>query len=76
MMVHPQYRRQGIGQALLEKRLQNLVENGYPSVTTTILASNEASSGNVSKQGLRFLTGSVFGKVFCFTAMDAGIHER
>lgn len=51
LMVHPDYRRQGIGQALLEKRLEYLREQGYPFVTTTILASNQASLGNVRKQG-------------------------
>ena len=51
LMVHPKYRRQGIGQALLEKRLEHLREQGYPFATTTILASNQASLGNVKKQG-------------------------
>jgi ribosomal protein S18 acetylase RimI-like enzyme len=51
LMVHPNYRRRGIGQVLLEKRLQHLAEKGYPFVTTTILASNQASLGNVAKQG-------------------------
>lgn len=51
LMVHPDYRRRGIGQALLIKRLQCLAEEGYTRVTTTILASNEASLGNVAKQG-------------------------
>ncbi len=51
LMVHPDFRRRGIGQALLEKRLQHLAEKGYPFVTTTILASNQASLGNVKKQG-------------------------
>jgi hypothetical protein len=51
LMVAPQYRRRGIGQALLEKRLQRLTEKGFPFVTTTILASNQASLGNVFKQG-------------------------
>lgn len=51
LMVHPQYRRQGIGQSLLVKRLQRLTELGHPSVTTTILATNQASLGNVRKQG-------------------------
>lgn len=50
LMVHPQYRRRGIGQALLEKRLECLRENGYPYVKTTVLASNEASLGNLRKQ--------------------------
>ncbi len=51
LMVHPDYRRRGIGQALLVKRLQLLAEKGYPLATTTILASNQASLGNVTKQG-------------------------
>ncbi len=51
LMVHPDYRRRGIGQALLEKRLQNLKLMGQPFVTTTILGSNQASLGNVGKQG-------------------------
>ncbi|HRQ42418.1 MAG TPA: GNAT family N-acetyltransferase [Chloroflexota bacterium] len=51
LMVHPDYRRRGIGQALLEKRLEALAEKGFPLVITTILASNQASLGNVAKQG-------------------------
>lgn len=51
LMVHPEYRRRGIGQALLEKRLQHLKAKGYPFVKTTILATNEASLGNLHKQG-------------------------
>jgi ribosomal protein S18 acetylase RimI-like enzyme len=51
LMVHPDYRRRGIGQALLEKRLERLAQQGYPLAKTTILASNQASLGNVGKQG-------------------------
>jgi ribosomal protein S18 acetylase RimI-like enzyme len=51
LMVDPEFRRQGIGQALLEKRIQRLTELGYPFVTTNILAANRASLGNVRKQG-------------------------
>jgi ribosomal protein S18 acetylase RimI-like enzyme len=51
LMVEPGYRRQGIGQALLETRLTHLARQGYPFVTTTILADNHASLGNVAKQG-------------------------
>lgn len=51
LMVHPDYRRRGIGQALLVKRLHCLTTEKYPHVTTTILASNRASLGNVAKQG-------------------------
>ena len=50
LMVHPQYRRRGIAQALLAKRLQHLREKGYPYVKTTVLATNEASLGNLRKQ--------------------------
>lgn len=53
LMVHPDYRRQGIGNALLEMRLQALSRLGYPFVTTTILASNHASLANVEKQGFK-----------------------
>lgn len=51
LMVHPQFRRRGIGRALLQRRLQRLEELGYPYVTTSILATNEASLGNVHQQG-------------------------
>lgn len=51
LMVHPQHRRRGIGQALLEKRLEHLRERGYPYVKTSVLATNEASLGNLHKQG-------------------------
>lgn len=50
LMVHPDYRRRGIGQALLEKRLHNLTLMGYPFVTVTILDNNQASLGNIEKQ--------------------------
>lgn len=51
LMVHPQHRRRGIGQALLEKRLEHLRERGYSYVKTSVLATNEASLGNLHKQG-------------------------
>ena len=51
LMVHPQYRRRGIGQAMLAKRLQHLREKGYPYAKTTVLATNAASLGNLRKQG-------------------------
>lgn len=50
LMVHPDYRRRGIGQALLIARLQRLRELGYPYVTTTVLSTNQASLGNLAKQ--------------------------
>lgn len=51
LMVHPHYRRRGIGQALLQKRLAHLAQSGYPYVTTTVLGTNTASLGNLAKQG-------------------------
>jgi GNAT superfamily N-acetyltransferase len=53
LMVHPDYRRRGIGQALLEKRLDHLVQAGYLYATTTVLATNAASLGNLAKQGFK-----------------------
>lgn len=53
LMVHPDYRRRGIGQALLEKRLDHLAQAGYSHVTATILGTNTASLGNLAKQGFQ-----------------------
>lgn len=50
LMVDPEYRRRGIGQKLLIKRLDYLKSLGYPFVATTILNTNQASLGNVHKQ--------------------------
>ena len=50
LMVHPDYRRRGIGQLLLERRLEYLAREGHEHVTTTVLATNEASLGNLRKQ--------------------------
>lgn len=52
LMVLPELRRQGIGQALLTKRLERIKTLGYPLAKSTILASNAASLGNARKQGL------------------------
>lgn len=69
LMVAPPYRRQGIGQAILQKRLRRLEEKGYPFVTTTILASNRASLGNVFKQGFEIYDRYVIlEKVLSFTS--------
>lgn len=51
LMVEPAYRRQGIGQALLIQRLERLSERGVPFVTATVLETNQASLGNLRKQG-------------------------
>jgi GNAT superfamily N-acetyltransferase len=51
LMVDPAYRRQGIGQALLVKRLEHLSERGFPFVTAQVLDTNSASLANLKKQG-------------------------
>lgn len=51
LMVDPDYRRRGIGKALLLERLQHLAQQGNSLATTTVLTSNQASLGNVFKQG-------------------------
>ena len=51
LMVHPNFRRQGIGQALLKARLQHLQNRNFPFVTATVLNTNNASLGNLYKQG-------------------------
>lgn len=53
LMVAPDVRRRGVGQALLKARLNALKVKGIPHVTTTILATNHASLGNVKKQGFK-----------------------
>jgi ribosomal protein S18 acetylase RimI-like enzyme len=50
LMVDPAYRRQGIGQALLVKRLERLAERGFPFVTAQVLETNTASLKNLRKQ--------------------------
>lgn len=50
LMVHPDYRRRGIGEALLVRRLEALADEDVPYVTTTVLATNVASLGNLAKQ--------------------------
>jgi GNAT superfamily N-acetyltransferase len=51
LMVDPEYRRQGLGQALLKKRLERLAELGHPYAITDVLETNIASLGNIQKQG-------------------------
>jgi GNAT superfamily N-acetyltransferase len=50
LMVDPEFRRQGIGQALLLKRLERLSERGFPYVTAQVLDTNSASLANLKKQ--------------------------
>ena len=53
LMVDPAYRRQGIGQALLIKRLERLSEFGFPYVTAQVLDKNTASLANLKKQDFK-----------------------
>jgi ribosomal protein S18 acetylase RimI-like enzyme len=53
LMVDPAYRRQGIGQAVLIKRLERLSERGFPYVTAQVLESNSASLANLKKQDFK-----------------------
>lgn len=50
LMVDPEYRRQGIGQALLVRRLERLSERGFPFVMAQVLDTNTASLQNLRKQ--------------------------
>jgi ribosomal protein S18 acetylase RimI-like enzyme len=65
LMVHADYRRRGIGQSLLEKRLERVAQEGYTLAKTAILAPNQASLGNVGKQGFE-----VFG---CFSIWESSL---
>jgi ribosomal protein S18 acetylase RimI-like enzyme len=53
LMVDPAYRRMGIGQALLIKRLARLTERGFPFVTAQVLETNSASLANLDKQAFK-----------------------
>lgn len=50
LMVDPAYRRQGIGQALLVRRLERLAEGGFPYVMAQVLDTNIPSLQNLQKQ--------------------------
>ncbi len=50
LMVDPEYRRQGIGQALLIRRLDRLSERGFPFAMAQVLETNIASLQNLKKQ--------------------------
>ena len=53
LMVDPAYRRQGIGQALLIKRLERLSELGFPYVTAQVLDTNTALLAILKKTGFQ-----------------------
>lgn len=50
LMVDPEYQRQGIGQALLVRRLERLSERGFPFAMAQVLETNIASLQNLMKQ--------------------------
>ena len=51
LMVDPEYRRQGVGQALLVRRLERMTERGFPFAMAQVLETNTASLQNLKKQG-------------------------
>ena len=51
LMVDPEYRRQGVGQALLVRRLERMTERGFPFAMAQVLETNTASLQNLRKQG-------------------------
>ena len=51
LMVDPEYRRQGVGQALLARRLERMTERGFPFAMAQVLETNTASLQNLRKQG-------------------------
>jgi ribosomal protein S18 acetylase RimI-like enzyme len=50
LMVDPEYRRQGVGQALLVRRLERMTERGFPFAMVQVLETNTASLQNLRKQ--------------------------
>jgi ribosomal protein S18 acetylase RimI-like enzyme len=51
LMVDPQYRRQGVGKALLTRRLECIAERGFPFAMAQVLDTNTASLQNLKGQG-------------------------
>ncbi|PWB50545.1 MAG: hypothetical protein C3F13_16465 [Anaerolineales bacterium] len=51
LMVDPEYRRQGVGQALLVRRLERIAQRGFPFAMAQVLETNTASLQNLKKQG-------------------------
>jgi ribosomal protein S18 acetylase RimI-like enzyme len=51
LMIDPEYRRQGVGQALLVRRLERMSERGFPYAMAQVLETNTASLQNLKKQG-------------------------
>lgn len=51
LAILPDYRRRGIGTALLRERLNRARQMGFVYATATVLPTNQASLGNLQKQG-------------------------
>ena len=75
LIVDPEYRRQGIGQALLVRRLERLSERGFPFVMAQVLDTNTASLQNLRKQNFEvFNQYTVYERTLPVTEInDAGI---
>ncbi len=50
LMVDPEFRRQGIGQAILARRLERMTERGFSFAMAQVLETNTASLHNLKKQ--------------------------
>src|SRR4030065_807008 len=51
LMVDPEYRRHGVGQALLARRLERMSDPGFPFAMAQVLETNTASLQNLKGQG-------------------------
>jgi ribosomal protein S18 acetylase RimI-like enzyme len=51
LMVDQEHRRQGVGKALLARRLERMAERGFPFATAEVLETNTASLQNLKGQG-------------------------
>jgi ribosomal protein S18 acetylase RimI-like enzyme len=51
LMVDPKYRRQGVGKAILSRRLERMTERGFPFAMAQVLETNTASLQNLQGQG-------------------------
>ena len=71
LMVDPEYRRQGVGQALLARRLERMSERGFPFAMAQVLETNTASLQNLRKQGFEvFNQYSVYEHTLSLTEMN------
>lgn len=61
-MVHPNYRRQGIAERLMEERLTILTSRGVSQVHVTTWSENTGSVGNIEKAGFTLKERKVNGR--------------